>query len=190
MTDLIRCFIAIEIPETIKNKIEAYIKDLHPFAPKIKWASKNALHVTLKFLGHQTPQNMEKIITALLLMKQNHGSFEITVSESGAFPAKKRPRVIWLGIQPVPRETFLNLYAWIEERLSAIGIEPEERNFSPHLTLARVKFPQDFSSMWQYMEQNPFGSQTFQVHEIVLMRSILKSSGAEYQVIQKYPLHP
>ena len=88
----------------------------------------------------------------------------------------------------MPRELFFQAHSWIEDQLERIGFEKEQRKFSPHLTLARIKFPTDLSGLWDFLEENPFPVQTFKVNEIILMRSILKPSGAEYSQIQKYPL--
>lgn len=188
MNETIRSFIAIELPIEIKNQINSYIAELRAFAPKLKWVKKEALHITLKFLGNQSPQKVENVIGTLLPLGNICKPFEISLKNIGAFPNQRKPRVIWLSIEAMPRELFFQSHTWIEDQLENIGFEREQRKFSPHLTLARTKFPADFSELWDFIKENPFPTQAFKVNEIVLMRSILKPSGAEYSQIQKYPL--
>ncbi|MEJ2543430.1 MAG: RNA 2',3'-cyclic phosphodiesterase [Calditrichaceae bacterium] len=188
MSEEIRSFVAIELPDEIKSQIESYISELRKFAPKLKWVRKNSLHITLKFLGNQTPQKVENVIDTLLPLRDHCEPFEIQTKNIGAFPNQNRPRVIWLGIEAHPRELFFQAHGWIEEKMHDIGFEKEQRKFSPHLTLARIKFPTDLRELWNFVEEHSFPVQSISVKEIVLMRSILKPSGAEYRQIQKYPL--
>lgn len=188
MSEEIRSFVAIELPNEIKSKIESYISELRKFAPKLKWVKKESLHITFKFLGNQSPQKIENVIASLLSLGQKCQSFKISIKNTGAFPNQKKPRVIWLGIEAIPEELFFQAHAWIENQLEKTGFEKEQRKFSPHLTIARIKFPIDLSDLWEFIEHKPFTEQLFKVNEIVLMRSILKPTGAEYRQIQKYPL--
>ena len=190
MSERIRCFIAIELPEDLKNQIGQYISELRPLAPEIKWVRKNALHITLKFLGEIPSARVDQIVAALMPLHQQSTAVNITITGLGAFPNEKRPRVIWLGIEPNPRDLFFELHHTLEGYLEAIGVEREKRKFSPHLTLARIKIPQEQKPLFTYVKEHPFQAYSFSVHDIVLMRSILKPVGAEYRVIQKYPLHP
>jgi len=188
MQENIRSFIAIEIPDDLKNQIENYLSDIKKYAPKLKWIRKDALHITIKFLGNQPPARIENVINSLLPLHKSENPFDLIINELGTFPNKRKPRVFWLGLEAKPRETFFNLFNSIEQALDRIGFEREKRKFSPHLTVARVKFPIDFSPLWDFVSENPFPSKSFTVNEFVLMRSFLKPSGAEYRVIQKYPL--
>ena len=188
MSEEIRSFVAIELADSVKSQIESYISELRQFAPKLKWVKKDSLHITLKFLGNQSSQKVENVIAALLTLNDHCKPFDIHIKNIGAFPNQNRPQVIWLGIEATPRELFFQTHAWIEEQLEIVGFEKEQRKFSPHLTLARIKFPTDLRELWNFVEEHPFPVQSFSIKEIVLMRSILKPSGAEYRQIQKYPL--
>lgn len=190
MAEKIRCFIAIELPEDLKIQIGRYIAELRALAPHIKWVKENALHITLKFLGELPKGRVDQIITTLMPLRQQQAPLKLSLAGIGAFPNEKKPRVIWLGIEPTPRDLFFKLYHRVESYLEAIGIGREKRKFSPHLTLARIKIFQDVASIFTYVQEHPFQAAAFPVHEIVLMRSFLKPDGAEYRVIQKYPLRP
>ncbi len=184
MSETIRCFVAIELPEELKNQIDRYLADLQPLAPKVKWVKARAMHITLKFLGNQTPAMVDAITESLMTGLPPTPDFRLTIAGFGAFPSERRPRVFWLGVRSEPREPLYALQAGIEERLELMGIEREQRRFSPHLTLGRVKFPQDFSQIFNFARQVPFQDFTFPVRKFVLMQSVLKPQGAEY-----HPLH-
>lgn len=188
MNELIRSFVAIELPAEIKTAIDSYIQQIRKLAPNIKWAKAASIHITLKFLGEQPPELIDKTLAGLLPVSEIASPFQLTVTQFGAFPNEKRPRVFWLGIESQPAEPLFTLQSWIEERLVPLGFEKERRRFSPHLTMARVKFPENFAALWSFVQANPFPAQSFAVHEIVLMRSLLKPSGAEYRPVQKYSL--
>ena len=189
MENTIRSFTAIELPVELKQNIELYINDLKAAAPKIKWVKAENLHLTLKFIGNQPAAITDKVIANLISNQAITRPFQLSLSEIGAFPNKKKPRVIWLGINADPHESLYSTFKWIEDQLEKIGIERESRRFSAHLTLGRVKFPGDFTALWEYVQNNPFEPYNFKVNEFVLIRSFLKPAGAEYQVIQKYSLH-
>ncbi len=188
MYETIRCFVAIELPEKLKNDIDQYVTQLRPLAPKVKWVKAASMHITLKFLGNQPPTVVDAVIETLLTDLPDTPPFWLTVSGFGAFPNERRPRVFWLGIRSEPREPFYALQAAIEERLERMGIESEQRRFSPHLTLGRVKFPQDFTPLFDFAQRRPFPEFSFKVNRFVLMRSFLKPQGAEYRPLHVFSL--
>ena len=114
--------------------------------------------------------------------------FEIKISGFGAFPNKNRPRVLWLGLIADQMGYLHDLHQWVENEMEKIGFEKEHRRFSPHLTVARVKFPADFTDLFNFTEKHPFTESSISVDEIILMRSELKQSGAVYSQIQRYVL--
>jgi len=189
MGELIRSFIAIELPPDLQQKIDDFNRGLKQAAPEIRWLSGRSIHITLKFLGEQPPERMNAVIPALMDVCDRFEPFQLTVSGFGAFPDEKRPRVFWLGVRSNPVPPLYALQNRIEEILLPLGFDRENRRFSPHLTLARVKFPGDFAHLWKYTATTPFPEYTFPVKEIVLMRSLLKPTGALYKPLQKYSLH-
>ncbi len=188
MSESIRCFLAIELPQGLKQRIDQLRGELQSLAPKVKWVKAGSIHITLKFLGSQTPEMVDGIIQTLLTANYTFSYFSLSTTHFGAFPNQKRPRVFWLGIQSTPSQPLFTLQQTIEERLANLGIEKEQRRFSPHLTLGRVKVQQDFSPLYGFIKENPFEPFRFPVHEFVLMRSILKSQGAEYRPIHTFRL--
>jgi len=188
LSEIIRSFVAIELPEALKKQLDAYIANLRPFAPKVKWVKSASIHLTLKFLGNQPAEIVDMVLTSLMHPPENLAPFRLAIRHFGAFSGRKHPRVFWLGLEDQPK--LIHLQQWVENTLEPLGFEKERRRFSAHLTLGRVKVPQDFSALWAFTDKNPFPPFSFIVNDFVLMRSLLKPAGAEYRVLQKYSLHP
>src|SRR5271165_3143717 len=132
-----RLFTAIEISEDVRNHLERLMTHLRPCA-HVKWSPVYNLHITLQFIGEWPAGDLEKLETALAAVARRP-PLEITVRGVGWFPNPHHPRVFWAGIHGVPQlETLAHD---IEAALLPLGIARDEREFSPHLTLARIKQP-------------------------------------------------
>jgi 2'-5' RNA ligase len=185
-----RCFIAIHIPDEIHNQISNYIGKLKEYSEQIRWIKATNIHLTLKFLGEIDFSRVDKVKQCLNPISKNFSSFILNISGFGCFPGKKRPRVFWLGMEQEKENPLFGLHHWIENELLKIDFEKEKRRFSPHLTLGRVRArqPVDFTKLFSFIEHNHFTPTKFSVRDIYFMQSFLKPTGAEYQVIDKYPL--
>ncbi|APF20683.1 2'-5' RNA ligase [Caldithrix abyssi DSM 13497] len=186
--ETIRSFVAIELPADLKKQIDQYQRQLKPLCRHTRWVNSKGLHITLKFLGEQEPDLIDRVQQNLFHVQGAVKPFRLTVKNFGAFPGKRSPRVLWLGVVSQPLEAVHDLFQFIEENLHGLGFVKEKRRFSPHLTLARVKQPGRFDPLWEYVQKHPFEPYTFEVNKIVLMRSILKPQGAEYRPIATYSL--
>ena len=187
--DFIRCFIAIQIPKLIILEIEDYINNLKKISPQIRWVNAKGIHLTLKFLGEIKPDLVHEIKNNLLPIKNVVEKFKLTVNPAGCFPNENRPRVIWLGISQDKNNSLICLHQWIEEKLIPLGFEKEKRRFSPHLTLGRVKTPSNFKDIFNYLKEHPFPEHSFIVKDIILMRSKLLPTGAEYTPLEIYSIN-
>ncbi len=188
MPQLIRSFVVIELPDTLRYQIKGYIHSLESLVKSVRWVNTNNLHLTLKFIGERTPEITERALLSLTQATAISPSFQITVNGFGGFPNLRRPKVLWLSSVAQPEPALNQLRETIEIILSEIGIEKDSRPFRPHLTLARIKFKEDLSQLRAFVETHPFPPVTFSVNTFVLMRSILQKRGAEYRVLQKYSL--
>lgn len=185
---LVRCFIAIHVPHDVLSAIEQYIQALRKTAPDIHWVKVNGIHITLKFLGEIKPDLVRQVEDILVPLSQLYKPFNIKVRGSGCFPNKSKPRVLWLGLEQGEDRSVREIHDWIDTNLKPLGFSEEERDYSPHLTLGRVKKPQRFDDLFTYMEKHPFPEHIIFTDRIALMRSELKPSGAEYSEIKNYPL--
>ena len=129
-----RIFIGIDLDEQIRNKIARFLEGVSGFAPEARWVRPESLHITLKFIGEQNPEQVAAITERLRRIQS--GPFEIRLGGYGFFPTAKAPRVFWIGIQAGPELS--KLARDIDSATAEIGIPREERAFSPHLTLARA----------------------------------------------------
>jgi 2'-5' RNA ligase len=127
-----RLFVAFDIPEDIRNAIATYVDELRRVAPNAKWVRVESYHVTLKFIG-EWKRDVREVISALETIHSL--SIDIAFRNCGFFPNPKSPRVFWVGIEA--NATLPTLAKQVDEACSKLGIETEDRKFSPHLTLAR-----------------------------------------------------
>ncbi len=187
-TELIRCFIAVDLPENLKAEISRLQSDLRSVVPEIRWTKASGIHLTLKFLGEIPHDQVEVVRESLNGIGTVTRPFKITVRDLGAFPSQHKPRVLWLGLEQGIDNPLFKLHEWIDLRLTSLGFEREKRRFSPHLTLARIRDPHPVEPLWQYIAEHPFPSHEFRVESVVFMRSRLLPGGAQYRLIENYPL--
>lgn len=181
---VIRAFVAIEIPVELQKRLDQVILQLRQRigSSAVRWVAGCNLHLTLKFLGDVSVANLDLLKEVLQSVMTEHPCFEFSVGGLGAFPSARRPRVVWVGIE-APTELG-NVQAALEHRLAKLGYAPEERPFSPHLTLGRVArtaTPQDAQKIAEALQAIRIGFLgAVQVEHIHLYRSDLKPGGAEY----------
>lgn len=189
---LLRAFIAVEIPAGIHQAIEKKIAPIQAAlnASLVRWVPAENVHLTLKFMGDVSPANLEMLEQMLNVEVSHHQAFELGFGGLGAFPNPKRPRVIWIGIQ-APAELGA-LQHGIEAATATLGYPDEQRSFSPHLTIGRVKQNvgsvgmQKIRSALEETKVDSLG--TTQVSAVHLFKSDLKPSGAEYTRLFSVPL--
>jgi RNA 2',3'-cyclic 3'-phosphodiesterase len=128
-----RIFIALDIDNAIRQRIQRFIEGVSGFAPDARWVRPESLHVTLKFIGEKPDDAVEEIKRVLSGIRAS--SFEISFRGYGFFPTAKAARVFWVGIEAGPQ--LLSLATAVDEANSALGIPREDHPFAPHLTLAR-----------------------------------------------------
>ncbi len=128
-----RIFIALDIDDTIRQRIQRFMEGVSGFAPDARWVRPESLHVTLKFIGEKPDEIVEKIKRALSGIHSE--SIEIAFRSYGFFPTAKAARVFWVGIESGPQ--LASLAKAVDEVAFTLGIRKEDHPFTPHLTLAR-----------------------------------------------------
>ena len=169
MSELIRAFIAVKLPEDIADSLEDFLDDIRPLS-KIRWVKREQFHITLKFLGELEPDVIDDVIDSLSPMK-HFEPFRIELSTIGAFPNMKNANVLWLGCSRGAKE-LAGLSRRINDTLfNEVELERDTRKFRAHLTLARLK--------GEYVSENvinqlgTFPLMNWTCDELVLMRSVL-----------------
>src|SRR5580704_4654467 len=128
-----RLFIALDIEDGIRQRIQRFVEGVSGFAPEARWVRPESMHVTLKFIGEKPAEAAEEIKRAVAAVRSQ--AFEINFRGYGFFPTSKSARVFWVGIESGPQ--LASLAAAVDEATAALGIPKEEHAYSPHLTLAR-----------------------------------------------------
>lgn len=128
-----RVFVALDIDDSIRGRLEKFLDGVRGFAPEARWVRPESMHVTLKFIGEKSAETVEEIKQTLSGIRA--GAFEISFRGYGFFPTAKSARVFWIGIAAGPQ--LAALAKSVDEATAALGIPEEEHEFSPHLTLAR-----------------------------------------------------
>ncbi len=191
-----RLFVALDIPGEIRTKIRTFVDGVRGFAPDVRWVSPESLHLTLKFIGEQPDDKLGVIKDALAAVKAE--GMDVAFRGTGFFPTASSARVFWIGIEA--DALLANLAAAVDKSLEPLGIEREQRAFSPHLTLARSGSgrPQRgkgdrpnrlFSVLRDRLAQMPppdFGTMT--AREFFLYLSKLSPKGAHYTKLERFAL--
>jgi len=128
-----RIFIALDIDEALRERIQRFLEGVRGFAPDARWVRPESLHVTLKFIGEKPDETVEEIKRTLSTIQAE--SLDLTFRGYGFFPTLKSARVFWVGIESGPQ--LGNLAKKIDDATAALGIPKENHEFNPHLTLAR-----------------------------------------------------
>jgi RNA 2',3'-cyclic 3'-phosphodiesterase len=176
----IRAFVALELPESVREAVAAVVRDLKPRLPDVRWVREEGVHATLRFLGWTRAETLAALEAPLASAVAECPPLEVGVNGLGMFPDRGSPRVLWLGMDlPGPG---LALQAACERAAVAAGFPREERAFHPHLTLGR----------WRDRARRPslpdarVGSG--RVDQLVLFRSQLAAAGSVYTPLATFPL--
>lgn len=173
-----RLFVALDIPEDVRAALGALVTKLRVQLRDARWVRIEGAHVTLKFIGEVPTEKMDDIQAALRAVPFPD-PIRINFRGVGFFPNERRPRVLWAGIEAGP--ALGALAAAVDAALELLGIAREQREFSPHLTLARLDSPKNLNRLQEGIATaGPlvFGSGV--ANEFHLYQSVLKRGGAEY----------
>ncbi|HWZ33036.1 MAG TPA: RNA 2',3'-cyclic phosphodiesterase [Bryobacteraceae bacterium] len=176
-----RLFTAIDIPAEVQRNLRGLLDRLRP-AAKIAWSTVEKLHVTTKFIG-EWPENRLEEMKGTLQQVCSPSTIEITVRGLGWFPDARNPRVFWAGVESGPELAMLAHAT--ESAVEKIGVPVEQRKYSPHLTLARIRDRVPLGALRSALEALPsvdFGS--FQVPAFYLYLS----SGGKYTKLAEFVL--
>jgi 2'-5' RNA ligase len=169
-----RAFIAIPLPAALQQQLAILQRQLRQLIPELKTPQAENLHLTLHFLGTQPQQLLAKIGRDMLSIGQKKKIFNVTLKRLGFFPQRRRPRILWLGIEP--QAELVELYQQLAADLEKQGLQPEQRKYRPHLTIGR--FRQKVATTEPLC---PFLSQQYgsmKIDRMVLYTSELKPQGA------------
>jgi len=134
-----RTFIAVEVPDEVREKVGIYIESLKGlFEDKVKWVLPRNLHFTIKFLGEVRESELDVLKECVEQTAGDFSRFPLGISGVGFFPSERKARVIWLGTDG-GGEKLLDVFQELESCLEKYGYDRDDKPFSPHLTIGRVR---------------------------------------------------
>ncbi|MCG3146697.1 MAG: RNA 2',3'-cyclic phosphodiesterase [Verrucomicrobiae bacterium] len=185
---MIRAFIAIDLPADIRAALTEAQARLQQSHAKVAWTKVENLHLTLQFLGRIPEVQVGEIGAALAPVAIRHVAFAVTVAGAGAFPDEVKPRVLWLGCDDAGGR-LKALARDVRQAMTALGFQPDEHEFTPHLTLGRSKTPRPDAALTQALDsikKDAFG--TLRVEAIHLYQSQLHPDGSVYTKLSSHAL--
>jgi len=198
MTMMIRTFIAIELPSPVQEALataqdrlrQAIGRSDSGAVSQVRWVAPQSIHLTLKFLGDVPAERIPVVTQAVTQAASGFKPVSLALSDAGCFPNLQRPRVVWVGLQG-DLEALEKLQKAVEGALARLGFPKEERAFTPHLTLGRVRdaaTAQERRSLGEATRGLVVPQVRFTAEEIAVMRSDLQPAGAVYTRLAAAPL--
>jgi 2'-5' RNA ligase len=176
---MIRLFVAIELPEAVRERLTL----LQGGVPGARWLTDGQLHLTLRFIG-EVDENVAHDIDDVLLSIRAP-AFTLELAGVGEFGGRN-PRALWAGVRP--NDALTHLQKKIETALQRIGLPPDPRKFSAHVTLARLKWPPREKVVQFLTHHALFTSGPIPVDNFVLFSSHMGSNGSVYHAERVYRL--
>lgn len=178
-----RLFIGLDLPSGVVRNLEDLLDRLRPQA-RIQWSPPANLHITTKFIGEWPEGRLEELKTALSELPARP-SIDVDIRRVGFYPNPHSPRVFWCGVEA---PGLAELAADTDRATSALGIAGEKRDYSPHLTLARIKEKTNLQPLREAIVALPsldFGS--FPAGSCYLYQSKLRPTGSVYTKLAEFP---
>jgi 2'-5' RNA ligase len=180
-----RAFIAIDLPESIHQEMARQQATFRSLCRDARWTRPEGIHLTLKFLGEISDSQVNEVTEAL----QALGGFpqsSVEIKGFGFFPDARRPRVFWAGVVAPPE--LAQLAGRVEEAMERLGFPREQREYNPHLTLARFRDPRPQPALREAVErQSELSLGRFEVTTFFLYESRLAPQGSEYRKVARFP---
>lgn len=176
-----RLFVALSLPEPVRDSLATLAQPL----PGVNWTRPEQLHVTLRFLGDVTPEQMDRVVERLTTVSVE--PFILPIEGIGTFPPNRPPRVVWMGVGSGHPRLF-QLRQRLDDALIASGLQLDVRTFHPHLTLARTT--EDAApavAHWLHAHRD-VTAPPFRVESFDLYRSELRPTGAVHTLKRRFPL--
>lgn len=180
MSQMMRLFVAIDLPEPVKVTLLETVAQMGKRLSDraVRWVKPEQMHLTLRFLGDTAVSQLPDLQDQLTQLTSQHAPFRLYLNGVGAFPSRKKPRVVWVGLDG-DLAILQTMQAELEDRVEQLGWSREKRPFSPHVTLGRVKD----ARLVQALNWNvDLAEMEFGVTAVQLVQSELRPSGAVYTV--------
>ena len=178
---LIRTFISIDVP--ITDEISSLLQSLRAIKG-IKVPPEGQIHLTLKFLGDTDDKKVTKLCASLREALSDTPSFDVNIEDLGAFPNKRNPRVLWMGVKEPER--LIGLADIVDDTVKSMNLRCDDKKFSPHITVGRIDGRPDLKEIFRNYKGKGFCS--FRCSSVMVMKSELTPRGAIHTVIDSIEL--
>ena len=179
-----RAFVAVRPPDEVLDAVAAAVEPARTVRVGLKWEQRERYHLTLQFLG--PVRRLAPVVEGLAAATADRTAFSCRLGGAGAFPKPGRARVLWIGAAAGGGE-LVGLAGAVAGALGPLGYEPDRAEFHPHLTVARLKVPDNVADVVAAVGSGAMG-ETFTVGEVVLYQSRLSPKGPTYTVLERFPL--
>jgi RNA 2',3'-cyclic 3'-phosphodiesterase len=184
-----RTFIALELSQEVRAELSRLEAEIKKAEADVKWVVPENIHLTLKFLGDVDEDKIGRIKETLDGISSGIKSFEISLFKLGGFPNLNYPRVIWVGIDKGCSEVE-KIAALVEAKLAELSFEKEDRPFSAHLTIGRVKSGKNKIALKEAISSLSARPASCLISHITLFQSTLTPHGPIYTALHKAALNP
>jgi 2'-5' RNA ligase len=184
----IRTFIAVDLDKAVRGRTIALQDSLKETGTEVKWVEPENLHLSLLFLGEVDEREVVDVCRIVAETAKEHPGFKMRVETAGCFPNPRRPRVLWVGVGAGSQE-LCSIHDALEIALVDLGFRQEDRKYSPHITLGRVKSDRPTDVLASALAQHGgWKGGEIQVSEVLVMGSKLTPTGPEYTVLSRAKL--
>jgi 2'-5' RNA ligase len=185
----IRAFLAIEPPENILQAMSRLQEKLkREIGGRISWTKPQGQHLTLKFFGDISTEDVKNICTAVQNRVASEPSLNLKIEKIGVFPDARKPRVIWCGVTG-NEEKLSIIQKQLDNDFAGIGFPMEDRPFRAHLTLGRIKDSHGLTGISEALTKySTFAAGEFNCTELILFQSRLTPQGAIYTKLAEFAL--
>jgi RNA 2',3'-cyclic 3'-phosphodiesterase len=183
-----RTFIAIPLPEKCREMLDNLQRRLRSTEADVRWTTISSIHLTLKFLGETEPAIIPQIAQSLRNSSKSDSPMKLQVNGLGCFPNQRNPRIVWCAVNG-DTDRLSRLQMEVENACAEYGFPSEDRPFSPHLTLGRVKSKRNLQLLVDYIKIGTNLECEFTADHFNLYESVLKPQGAVYTILETIPLN-
>jgi 2'-5' RNA ligase len=185
----LRTFVAVDLGKPLRDRLVSLQESLARTGADVKWVEIENLHVTLLFLGEVTDRDVPALCRAVAECCAQHDGFLLSIETVGCFPNPRRPRVVWAGVGEGAAE-LCALHEALEPPLLALGCyRREERQYTPHVTLGRVKSDSHTDKLATALTKYAcWQGGMVEVREVLVLNSELRSQGPVYSILSRAKL--
>ena len=180
-----RIFLSIPVPDAVKNIKQMLTSTCENERVEIRWVKHNNLHLTVEFLGLASDEKVTQIGKEVKNLVSSINPFSLTISETGCFPNTSKPSVLYLGIRG-NIEALKALAVKINDKMSQIGFKKDSELFIPHITVAKINYPQKFSPDLSKFLNSTYDEVEFLVDKIHLLETKTLSEGVVHKTLNTF----